>query len=235
MALFSALATSFTLTLTTTTGGRTHLGGWSSRRGGAVTMAGWTGSTSASVDVPAVPADVLYNGYADLSRMTEWSPLLDSVTVDPDEPSHSVWVMRVPSALQAAADMLGYPAVTLSWEADLVAPGPPYMNWTSTLDEDGKLKGLPNAGFEPSGAVVVEEVSPDLSRITLTLKYAMPDGVPSWQYVRRPPSHDLYGPSHRLPNPCARPALLLTQMLRLPPQDCTRSQPSSAVRSAFED
>ena len=103
MALFSALATSFTLTLTTTTGGRTHLGGWSSAagRGGN----GWLDwQHICKRGCACVPVDVLYNGYADLSRMTEWSPLLDSVTVDPNEPSHSVWVMRVPSALQAAAD-----------------------------------------------------------------------------------------------------------------------------------
>ena len=158
-------------------------------RSSLISAAAWTGSTSSSVNVPDVPVAVLYNGYADLTRMTEWSPLLESVTVDADEPSHSVWVMRVPSALQKAAHMLGYPAVKLSWEADLVAPGPPCMNWTSTLDADGKLKGLPNAGFEPAGAVVVEEVSPGISQITLTLKYTLPDGVPSWQIalVRSPP------------------------------------------------
>jgi len=106
----------------------------------------WTGETSATVEIEGVPVSVLYDGYADLSRMTEWSPLLDSVTVDPEQPDHSVWVMRVPGPLVAAASRLGYPGAELSWEADLHAPGPPYMNWTSTLDESGRLKGLPNAG-----------------------------------------------------------------------------------------
>lgn len=105
----------------------------------------WTGETSATVEIRGVPISVLYDGYADLTRMTEWSPLLHSVTVDSHVPSHSVWVMRIPRALKAAARTLGYPE-TVSWEADLVAPGPPSMNWTSTLDETGRLKGLPDAG-----------------------------------------------------------------------------------------
>jgi hypothetical protein len=105
----------------------------------------WTGETSATVEIRDVPVSVLYEGYADLTRMTEWSPLLHSVTVDSQLPSHSVWVMRIPGALTAAARTLGYPE-TVSWEADLDAPGPPSMNWTSTLDESGRLKGLPNAG-----------------------------------------------------------------------------------------
>ena len=151
--------------------------------------AAFTGSTSASELIEGVPVPVLYDGYADLTRMTEWSPLLDSVTVDANDPMHSVWVMRVPRALSAAAGMLGYPTLFLSWEADLVAPGPPCMNWTSTLDEDGKLKGLPEAGFVPAGSVVVEETDdPGVARITLTLKYTLPDAA-AWQIalVRSPP------------------------------------------------
>ena len=63
------------------------------------------------------------------------------------------------------------------------------MNWTSTLDEDGKLKGLPEAGFVPAGSVVVEETDdPGVARITLTLKYTLPDAA-AWQIalVRSPP------------------------------------------------
>ena len=105
----------------------------------------WTGETSATLQIEGVPVPFLYEQYADLSRMTEWSPLLDSVTVDPLEPGQAVWGMRIPRALKHAARNLGYPDV-LSWEADLEAPGPPDMNWTSTLDENGRLKGLPEAG-----------------------------------------------------------------------------------------
>mmetsp|Transcript_13343 Transcript_13343/g.25177 ORF Transcript_13343/g.25177 Transcript_13343/m.25177 type:complete len:286 (-) Transcript_13343:18-875(-) len=140
----------------------------------------WTGSTSVSLDVPQVPAEMLYNEYGDLSRMTEWSPLLDSVTVAADNPSHSVWVMRVPGPLKVAANLLGYPSV-LSWEADLDAPGLPHMSWTSTLDADGKLKGIPNAGFEPAGSMSVVENGPGVSTMTLTLKYTLPITAPRWQ------------------------------------------------------
>lgn len=140
----------------------------------------WTGSTTVSLDVKDVPAEMLYSEYGDLTRMTEWSPLLDSVTVDADNPSHSVWVMRVPRALSVAANLLGYPTV-LSWEADLDAPGLPHMSWTSTLDADGKLKGIPNAGFEPAGSMHVAEKAPGISTMTLTLKYTLPASAPRWQ------------------------------------------------------
>ena len=125
----------------------------------------------------------LYDGYADLSRMTEWSPLLSSVVVRPEQPNLSVWTMRVPTPLRVAANLLGYldDSNTLSWEADLDAPGPPAMDWTSVLDESGKLKGLPNAGFEPSGRVEVESVAPGLASMTLRLRYAMPENTPAWQ------------------------------------------------------
>ena len=88
----------------------------------------WTGETVATYTIQDVPAHLLYSQYADLSRMTEWSPLLESVSVDPAAPRFSVWVMNVPRPLQAAALTFGYPS-TLSWEAELDAPGPPLMTW----------------------------------------------------------------------------------------------------------
>ena len=60
----------------------------------------WTGQTEATLEIPEVPIDILYSEYADLSRMVEWSPSLESVVVDPNQPSNSVWTMRVPRALQ---------------------------------------------------------------------------------------------------------------------------------------
>ena len=55
------------------------------------------------------------------------------------------------------------------------------MDWTSVLDASGKLKGLPNAGFEPSGRVEIVEHAPGLARMTLRLRYAMPENTPGWQ------------------------------------------------------
>jgi hypothetical protein len=178
-------------------------------RAHVLAMASWTGCTSASIDIAGIDAEILYREYSDLSRMTEWSPvsthhshqpsnpsfhtctltcmdvrclqLLESVTVQEDNPSHSVWVMRVPAALKSAAGLLGYPSSNLAWEADLHAPGLPTMSWTSTLDEDGQLEGLPNVSFEPAGSVQVIEAEPGVSTVTLTLEYTLPDGSPAWQ------------------------------------------------------
>ena len=68
----------------------------------------WAGKSEATIEIQDVPAEVLYNGYADLRRMTEWSPLLESVTPYEEQPHLSVWVMKVPRALRWAAQQLGY-------------------------------------------------------------------------------------------------------------------------------
>lgn len=143
----------------------------------------WAGKSEATIEIQDVPAEVLYNGYADLRRMTEWSPLLESVTPYEEQPHLSVWVMKVPRALRWAAQQLGYldEDAKLSWEADLDAPGPPLMRWTSVLDESGKLKGLPNAGFEPSGEVEFHQLGPGVSSMTLRLNYVLPETAPLWQ------------------------------------------------------
>jgi len=141
---------------------------------------GWVGETVASLEIEDVPVRELYDGYANLTRMPEWSPMLDSVIVDSGNPSHSFWVMRVPRLLRNVASVLGYPSV-LTWEADLEAPGPPSMTWTSSLDEDGNLKGLPNAGFLPSGSLSFLEVRPGVCCMSLTLRYALPEGTPAWK------------------------------------------------------
>ena len=137
----------------------------------------WTGQTEATLEIPEVPIDILYSEYADLSRMVEWSPSLESVVVDPDQPSNSVWTMRVPRALQAASRTVGYPNPELQWEAVLDAPGPPAMTWTSSMRSISE-----NAGFIPSGAVSFAPApdNPDASVMTLTLTYTLPDPVEWW-------------------------------------------------------
>jgi len=137
----------------------------------------WTGQTVANVEIPDVPIEVLYREYADLSRMVEWSPSLESVTVDPDRPRNSVWVMRVPRALQAASRTVGYPSPSIEWEAVLDAPGPPLMTWTSNIRSDGTQQ---NAGFVPSGAVGFAHAPPGAVSMTLTLSYTLPDPVEWW-------------------------------------------------------
>jgi len=137
----------------------------------------WTGETVASHEMPDhIPVSTLYAQYADLTRMTEWSPLLESVTVDEDAPNFSTWVMRVPRALQVVAG-LGYDP-TIEWEADLAAPGPPVMRWTSSV-----RAGVQNAGFEPAGEVCFSELEPGSgrSKMTLTLRYTLAEPAARWK------------------------------------------------------
>ena len=153
------------------------------RRAGRVVC--WTGSTVARYEIKGVPISYLYAQYADLRRMTEWSPSLESVSISPEKPTNSVWVMRVPRAIQAAARTVGYPEPTIEWEAVLDAPGPPLMTWTSEIRDDGSHQ---NAGFIPSGAVAFAPTDDDVAgageehacEMTLTLSYTLPDPVEWW-------------------------------------------------------
>lgn len=140
----------------------------------------WSGESVASVEIAGVPIETLYNEYADLSRMTEWSPLLESVTVDPSSPTQSVWVMRVPRPLKVATRALGYPDVLIEWEATLAAPGPPTMSWSSRLDG---APGEQNAGFVPSGecSFVPAAGGGRSSVMTLTLRYTIPEPAEKWK------------------------------------------------------
>mmetsp|Transcript_5594 Transcript_5594/g.9372 ORF Transcript_5594/g.9372 Transcript_5594/m.9372 type:complete len:147 (+) Transcript_5594:1-441(+) len=96
--------------------------------------------------------------------------------------------MRVPRGLRVAARILGYPE-KLRWEAELDSPGLPYMNWTSVLDATGRLKGLPNAAFEPAGSLSVVQLRPGVASMTLTLRYALPKPTPAWTIalIQSPP------------------------------------------------
>lgn len=138
----------------------------------------WTGESVAKYEISGVPIPYLYEQYADLTRMTEWSPSLESVSIDPQQPSHSLWVMRVPRALQAASRTVGYPEPNIQWEAVLDAPAPPLMTWTSKIRDDGSHQ---NAGFVPSGAVGFAPTStPGTCEMSLTLSYTLQDPVEWW-------------------------------------------------------
>ena len=119
--------------------------------------------------------------------MPEWSGLLESVTVDPVNPTHSLWVMNVPRALVAVSRSLGYTAASsssvggddnkIAWEAVLEAPGPPLMSWTSLMREAG---GVQNAGFVPEGSVLFEQRGTRCA-MTLTLRYTLPEPAARWK------------------------------------------------------
>ena len=86
--------------------------------------------------------------------------------------------MRVPRPLQVATRALGYPDVEITWRADLDAPGPPAMSWTSRLDG---VAGVQDAGFDPAGSATFTELSPGQSLMTLTLSYTLPPPVQQWK------------------------------------------------------
>ena len=168
----------------------------------------WTGESKATVVVTDIPLSTLYSVYRDVERMPEWSPLLESVTVDPDEPSHSLWVMKVPKPLVAITRSLGYTAGAsssagrdkIAWEAVLDAPGtphpsprraphcaslgpvhlagPPSMSWTSLMREAG---GVQNAGFIPEGSVTFEQIGANETAMTLCLRYTLPEPAARWK------------------------------------------------------
>ena len=151
---------------------------WQSARARCAPVRCWTGETVATLEISGVPIPTLYEQYAKLERMTEWSPSLESVTPQPDNPRVSVWVMSVPRALQAASRTVGYPSPNITWEAVLDAPGPPLMTWTSKIFDDGTQQ---NAGFVPSGAVSFAPTdSPGCALMTLTLAYELPDPIEWW-------------------------------------------------------
>lgn len=143
---------------------------------------GWTGQTSATVEVREVDIAALYRTYSDVSRMPEWSSLLDSVTIEPDAPSNSLWVMRIPRPLIPIARGLGYSlpggSDRVMWEAVLDAPGPPIMRWTSLMREVG---GVQNAGFLPEGEVSFVADGPSLCRMTVSLTYTLPEPAAKWK------------------------------------------------------
>ena len=148
----------------------------------------WTGESVASVEFEGIPLATLYSAYSDVARMPEWSGLLESVTVDPVNPTHSLWVMNVPRALVAVSRSLGYTAASsssvggddnkIAWEAVLEAPGPPLMSWTSLMREAG---GVQNAGFVPEGSVLFEQTGPTRCAMTLTLRYTLPEPAARWK------------------------------------------------------
>ena len=146
----------------------------------------WTGESVASVEFEGIPLATLYSAYSDVARMPEWSGLLESVTVDSTNPTHSLWVMKVPRALVTITRALGYTAASsssagadkIAWEAVLEAPGPPSMSWTSLMRDAG---GVQNAGFVPEGFVLFEQKGPKRCAMTLTLRYELPEPAARWK------------------------------------------------------
>eukprot|EP00965_Chrysotila_dentata_P251621 6210167-Pleurochrysis_carterae.AAC.1 len=122
-------------------------------------------TTGASIIIHGVSTLELYTAYADLTRMTEWSPLLEEVSFD-EATRESSWALRVPRPLRFLARATGFGELAIRWQAVNVEESPPQLlRWRS-------LSGMENAGsarFEqlPNGAV----------NMTLSIVYPMPESV----------------------------------------------------------
>ena len=112
-------------------------------------------------------AVALYAAYADLPRMTEWSPQLEEVLFDPRS-RESSWSLRVPSALRFLARAAGFGELAIRWRAVNLEENPPrLLRWKT-------LSGMENAGsalFEPV------EGEPLLTNFTLSISYPIPPYV----------------------------------------------------------
>ena len=117
---------------------------------------GWL-VTRASIAVRAAP-EQLYAAYVDLPRMTEWSPMLQSVTFDAAT-RESAWSLRVPKLLSALATTVGFPEPSVTWRAINVIEEPAaLLSWRS-------IDGMENAGcarFAASPAAGETEMSLEL-------------------------------------------------------------------------
>lgn len=136
----------------------------------------WTAETVTTIEIPNVSARKLAAAYADFSRMTEWSPLLESVSVDADSPLHSDWVMKVPRPLKVVARALGYPEISVAWRAVLESRQmkDTSLTWHSLIGE---------TGVQNAGSVTFTETSsnPLVSSMTMKLRYTLPDPVARWK------------------------------------------------------
>lgn len=117
-------------------------------------------TTIASVLIDA-PIEDLFAAYANLSRMTQWSPLLESVVHD-CETGESEWALSVPRPLEFLARAAGMARLAITWRSMIIEERPPHLlRWRS-------LSGIANAGsasFEQSGSGV---------KMTLCLVYPLP-------------------------------------------------------------
>jgi uncharacterized membrane protein len=121
-------------------------------------------TTSESIVVEA-PIDYMFAAYANLSRMSEWEPLLESVVYDAAT-GESDWAMRVPPALKFLARAAGVARPAVTWRAQVVREqAPNLLQWQS-------LSGIANAG-----SARFEELDSGGVKMTLRITYPLPGGV----------------------------------------------------------
>ena len=72
--------------------------------------------TTASLEIEHAPIGDLYDAYCDLTRMTEWAPILQSVTYDPAT-RVSNWTLGIPRSLALVARAAGFAEPAVRWRA----------------------------------------------------------------------------------------------------------------------
>ena len=123
----------------------------------------WIGETTGSLDI-AAPKEMLFTAYADIERMPQWSPLLESVTIVDSAKRCSEWALRVPRPLASLIRAAGMGQL-VRWTAVHETEGCDVLRWQS-------LSGVKNSGeatFVYRGGGV--------TTVALRISYELPDLV----------------------------------------------------------
>jgi uncharacterized membrane protein len=123
----------------------------------------WIGETTGSLDI-AAPKEMLFTAYADIERMPQWSPLLESVTLVDSAKRCSEWALRVPRPLASLIRAAGMGQL-VRWTAVHETEGCDVLRWQS-------LSGVKNSGeatFVYRGGGV--------TTVALRISYELPDLV----------------------------------------------------------
>ena len=112
----------------------------------------------------AAPKEMLFTAYADIERMPQWSPLLESVTIVDSAKRCSEWALRVPRPLASLIRAAGMGQL-VRWAAVHETEGCDVLRWQS-------LSGVKNSGeatFVYRGGGV--------TTVALRISYELPDLV----------------------------------------------------------
>jgi uncharacterized membrane protein len=101
----------------------------------------------------AVPIDVVWGLWSDLTQMPQWMKWIEGVTIDPNDPTISIW-------------KLGSGGLVFNWKSRIVKQVPnQIIQWES-------IDGLPNRG-----AIRFYDRGESGSIVKMTIAYAIPSIV----------------------------------------------------------
>jgi uncharacterized membrane protein len=101
----------------------------------------------------AVPIDVVWGLWSDLTQMPQWMKWIEGVTIDPNDPTISIW-------------KLGSGGLVFNWKSRIVKQVPnQIIQWES-------IDGLPNRG-----AIRFYDRGESGSIVKMTIAYAIPNIV----------------------------------------------------------